>query len=124
MTNCSNKMTVAPPSVALTLPPDPLYLDVTEGGELAVCQSLYDHQWRHQLPLLHVPQNLCNVLLALLARGEERQSLHPQVGVFVTERERGEGRGGGGREIERQRPTYMYIAANTTTLTHVSCMLS
>ena len=100
MTNCSNRMMVAPPpatpplcsnlmytvmymAFSLTLPPDSRYLDVTEGGALAVCQSLYDHQWRHQLPLLDMPQNPCNVLLALLTREELRQSLHPQVGVFV-----------------------------------------
>ena len=94
---CSNLMyTVMYMAFSLTLSPDSRYLDVTEGGALAVCQSLYDHQWRHQLPLLDVLQNLCNVLLALLTR-EVRQSLHPQVGVFVTERERG-GRVEGDRE--------------------------
>ena len=44
-----------------------MYLDVTEGGELALCQCLYNHQWGHEVVLLNVVEHLRDLSLALLS---------------------------------------------------------
>lgn len=45
---------------------DTANLDITEGCKLALGQSLDHHQWRHQLLLIDVLQDLSNVTFALL----------------------------------------------------------
>ena len=53
-------VTVTGPSVLLVCGDVKLKsdLDIGESGKLAICQSLDDHQWRHQLVFINVPQNL------------------------------------------------------------------